>query len=148
MSDSNANTASRHATDDLRSMAQDVKAAAQEKVGAAAQKIQQVGSDVKHAVQDRFEDLQNLAAGYYDQGLAKARPQPQFGKPRPSSADDLFDRGGKPRICSGLPIDASVDRGAPSAYNGANRRSSACPGQRAGFRSVALFARRFGKGKS
>ncbi len=73
MSDSNANTASRHATDDLRSMAQDVKAAAQEKVGAAAQKIQQVGSDVKHAVQDRFEDLQNLAAGYYDQGLAKAR---------------------------------------------------------------------------
>jgi ElaB/YqjD/DUF883 family membrane-anchored ribosome-binding protein len=73
MSDSNANTASRHATDDLRSTAQDVKAAAQERVGAAAQKVQQMGSDIKHAVEDRFEDLQNRATGYYDQGRVKLR---------------------------------------------------------------------------
>jgi ElaB/YqjD/DUF883 family membrane-anchored ribosome-binding protein len=73
MSNSNASATARHDTDDLRSMAHDVKAAAQEKMGAAAQKVQQMGSDVKHAVQDRFEGLQSHASDYYGQGRAKVR---------------------------------------------------------------------------
>lgn len=73
MSSSNASKSARRDVDDLRSMAQDVAAAAQEKVGAAAQKAQQLGSDIKHAVQDRFEDLQSRASEYYGQGRAKVR---------------------------------------------------------------------------
>jgi ElaB/YqjD/DUF883 family membrane-anchored ribosome-binding protein len=73
MSNSNAGTAPRHDIDDLRSMAHDVKTAAQEKVGAAAHKVQQLGSDLKHAVQDRFEGLQSRASECFDQGRAKVR---------------------------------------------------------------------------
>ena len=67
MSSSNA----RSQMDEMQSMAQDAKATAQEKVGAAAQKVQQMGSDMKHAVQDRLEDLQGRALEYYQQGRAK-----------------------------------------------------------------------------
>jgi len=71
MSSSNAANRVRHEADGLRSMAEDAKAAAQEKLGAAAQKVQQVGSTVKHAVQDQLEDLQSRASECYEQGRAK-----------------------------------------------------------------------------
>jgi len=73
MSSSNASASSRSPADDLRSMAQDVKVAAGETVGAATQRAQQLGSDVRHAVQDRMEDLQSRASEYYEQGRAKVR---------------------------------------------------------------------------
>ena len=73
MSNSNASATQAHEIDGLRSMAHDVKAAAQEKIGAAAEKVQQMGSDVKHAVQDRFEGLQSRASDCYDQSRAKVR---------------------------------------------------------------------------
>lgn len=57
--------------DDLRSMAGDAKSAAQETMNAAAQKVQQMGSDMRHAVQDRLEDLQSRASEYYKEGRAK-----------------------------------------------------------------------------
>ncbi len=73
MSSSNATSRLQHETDGLRSMAEDAKAAAQEKIGAAAEKVQQMGSTVKHVVQDQLEGLQSRASECYEQGRARMR---------------------------------------------------------------------------
>jgi ElaB/YqjD/DUF883 family membrane-anchored ribosome-binding protein len=56
----------------LRSQAEDLKSTAQQKAGAAMHSAQQFGSDVKHAVQDRFEGMQETASQYMEQGKSVA----------------------------------------------------------------------------
>ena len=55
MSSPNLSDSARRTANDLRSQAEDLKSTAQQKAGAAMHSAQQFGSDVKHAVQDKFE---------------------------------------------------------------------------------------------
>lgn len=72
MSSSNLSDSARRAAGDLRSQAEDLKSTAGQKVSSAMHSAQQFGADVKHAVQDKFEGIQESASQYIEQGKSKA----------------------------------------------------------------------------
>jgi len=72
MSSPNLSDSARRTANDLRNQAEDLKSAAGQKASAAMHTAQQFGADVKHAVQDQFEGLQDTASQYMEQGKTMA----------------------------------------------------------------------------